>query len=84
MSEDTPSDKPDLKRSKPVVTELTAARRAKSQKSKRKARAQGNTLCRRGFHKWVINKTTPFDTKSGKLVSAEQCARCGTTRTKAT
>lgn len=85
MAEDTPSDKRDLHNpAAQNVTQLTAARRRKSQKNKRKARAQGNTLCTRGFHKWALNKTNPFDTKSGKLVSAERCTRCGVTRTKLT
>ncbi len=37
---------------------------------------RGNTLCRRGFHKWaVINK--PFDVRQGKLVTSYRCERCG-------
>ncbi len=37
---------------------------------------KGNTLCRRGFHKWTaVNK--PFDVKQGKLVTCFRCERCG-------
>ncbi len=40
----------------------------------------GNTLCRRGFHKWkVVNK--PFDVKLGKLVTCYRCQRCGREKT---
>ena len=41
---------------------------------------KGNTLCRRGFHKWVVaNK--PFDVKQGGLVTCHRCERCGKERT---
>ncbi|WJW74852.1 hypothetical protein QVG61_10115 [Thiohalobacter sp. IOR34] len=43
-------------------------------------RHKGNTLCRRGFHKWQAEKATPFDVKSGKLVTRYRCARCGATK----
>lgn len=42
---------------------------------------QGNTLCRRGFHKWVAEPATPFDVKAGRLVTRYRCSRCGITKT---
>lgn len=45
---------------------------------------QGNTLCRRGFHKWKEVPGTPFDVKSGKLVTRFRCERCGKERVDAT
>jgi len=41
------------------------------------AKAKGVTLCRSGFHKWVIESEKQFDVKQGKLVTAYQCSRCG-------
>ncbi|GMQ87613.1 MAG: hypothetical protein BMS9Abin08_0818 [Gammaproteobacteria bacterium] len=41
---------------------------------------KGNTLCRRGFHKWVV-VNTPFDTRQGRLVTGYRCERCGTEKT---
>jgi hypothetical protein len=41
---------------------------------------KGNTLCRRGFHKWVV-VDTPFDVKQGRLVTCYRCERCGTEKT---
>ena len=38
---------------------------------------KGKTLCRSGFHKWVVVKDNQFDVKLGKLVSAYRCERCG-------
>lgn len=43
---------------------------------------RGNTLCKSGFHKWVVEKQRPFDVRSGKLVTLYRCSRCGATRTK--
>jgi len=43
-------------------------------------RAKGNTLCRRGFHKWVVANENPFDSKQGRLVTAYRCSRCGILR----
>ena len=61
------------------IRSLEAAR-----KKRRKAQVQGNALCRAGRHKWQTDKSTVFDSKSGKLVTREVCARCGQTRVKAT
>ncbi|HHO69094.1 MAG TPA: hypothetical protein ENK12_08690 [Gammaproteobacteria bacterium] len=49
-------------------------------KPKPSARHKGNTLCRRGFHKWepVDN---PFDVKQGRLVTRYRCRRCGAVKT---
>ncbi len=44
------------------------------------ARNKGKTLCRRGFHKWKAEPGTPFDVKTGRLVTRFRCARCGATR----
>lgn len=40
----------------------------------------GNTLCRRGFHKWEVVKDKQFDVRQGKLVTIYRCARCGKTK----
>jgi len=53
---------------------------AKFKKQKIKARAQGNTLCGRGFHKWRFDEKKQFDVKLGRLISVERCTRCGITR----
>ena len=37
---------------------------------------KGNTLCRRGFHKWTVIDR-PFDVKQGGLVTCYRCERCG-------
>ncbi len=52
-------------------------------KKKASEKAKGNTLCRRGFHKWEVLKEQQFDVKQGKLVTAYQCKRCGKTRNEA-
>lgn len=43
-------------------------------------RHRGNTLCRRGFHKWEL-VDTPFDSRQGKLVTRYRCRRCGAEKT---
>ncbi len=43
-------------------------------------RHRGNTLCRRGFHKWVV-VDKPFDVSRGKLVTCLRCQRCGKEKT---
>jgi hypothetical protein len=47
-------------------------------------RAEGQTLCSSGFHKWQPLGERRFDVKAGKLVSAERCKRCGVERVKLT
>jgi hypothetical protein len=46
--------------------------------------AEGKTLCKRGFHKWVVVTEKKFDVKQGKLVTALRCERCGKEETKLT
>jgi hypothetical protein len=41
---------------------------------------KGSTLCRRGFHKWVV-ENKPFDTRQGRLVTCYRCQRCGAEKT---
>ena len=50
---------------------------------KLKDKHKGKTLCRNGFHKWVISTQKPFDVKTGKLVTAYKCSRCGASKTEA-
>ena len=38
---------------------------------------KGDTLCRRGFHKWEIVQAQRFDVKEGRLVTVYRCPRCG-------
>jgi len=52
--------------------------------SARRARADRQTLCRSGFHKWQILTGGRFDVKQGKLLTAEVCTRCGEKRVKRT
>lgn len=44
---------------------------------------KGKSLCKSGFHKWVIWKEKQFDVKQGKLVSVYQCSRCGAQKVEA-
>ncbi len=41
---------------------------------------KGNTLCRSGFHRWMIIKKQQFDVKQGKLITVYQCTRCQKTK----
>ena len=45
-----------------------------------KERARGRTLCKSGFHKWVIDQKKQFDVKRGRLVTIHRCKRCGETK----
>ena len=56
---------------------LTTAR-----KTRRQAKANGNTLCQSGFHKWQAVKDQPFKVHNGKLLTAERCQRCNEERTR--
>jgi len=58
------------------VAEIIPFKRPSPQQKQR-----GNTLCKSGFHKWVVENRHPFDVKSGKLVTLYRCSRCGATRT---
>lgn len=64
-----------------VSIEEAARRRAARDKANRKDKARGNTLCRRGFHKWQVNQSKQFDVKQGRLVTIRECERCGMRRT---
>ena len=44
---------------------------------------KGNTLCKRGFHRWEVIKDSQFDVKLGQLVTAYKCTRCGQTKNEA-
>ncbi|RYZ84990.1 MAG: hypothetical protein EOO68_30880 [Moraxellaceae bacterium] len=44
---------------------------------------KGKTLCREGFHKWVVEKDKQFDVKQGKLITFYRCSRCGETKVQA-
>jgi hypothetical protein len=46
----------------------------------KKKPTQGNTLCKSGFHKWVVDKAKQFDVKQGRLVTVRRCVRCGVTK----
>lgn len=46
-----------------------------------KERAEGRTLCDRGFHKWKVVTEKKFDVKQGRLVTLYRCARCGKEKT---
>lgn len=61
------------------VIQLRKAKNARLSK-----RAEGKTLCDSGFHKWQTLKQSQFDVKQGKLVTVEQCQRCGIRRTRGT
>lgn len=43
---------------------------------------KGSSLCRDGFHRWVVVKDKQFDVKRGQLVTLYRCARCGAEKTK--
>ena len=57
----------------PGVIKLTTARQL---------RADRQTLCRSGFHKWQVLTDRRFDVKEGKLLTVECCRRCGEQRTR--
>ncbi len=48
-----------------------------------KDKHKGNTLCLRGFHKWVVVNEKKFDVKEGKLVTVYRCERCLKTKSTA-
>jgi hypothetical protein len=52
-------------------------------KPKAAEKARGKTLCREGFHRWVVSKDKQFDVRQGRLVTVYRCSRCGATKTKA-
>jgi len=48
-----------------------------------KEKHKGNTLCRNGHHKWVVDKAKQFDVKQGRLVTVYRCSRCDKLKVKA-
>ena len=60
------------------MSNIISLRKAKQKRSEQK------TLCTSGFHKWETLSERRFDVKSGKLVTAQRCKRCGEERNKAT
>lgn len=52
-------------------------------KPKLKDKFKGKTLCREGFHKWVLVTNNKFDVKQGRLVTVYKCSRCGEQKIKA-
>jgi hypothetical protein len=52
-------------------------------KPKAAEKARGKTLCREGFHRWVIFKDKQFDVQRGRLVTVYRCSRCGAMQTRA-
>ena len=44
---------------------------------------KGKTLCKSGFHKWVIITEKQFDVKQGRLITLYKCSRCGENKVKA-
>ena len=52
-------------------------------KPRASVKARGKTLCRSGFHKWVIAQDKQFDSQQGRLITVYRCSRCGVTKTKA-
>jgi len=49
----------------------------KFKKPKLSEKHKGKSLCKSGFHRWVIVHEKQFDVKQGKLVTLYQCSRCG-------
>lgn len=41
-----------------------------------KQKHKGKTLCKHGFHRWVVEKENQFDVKQGRLVTILRCERC--------
>ena len=50
----------------------------------KKSGGDGRALCASGFHRWKAVPERRFDVKLGKLVTVEQCARCGKIRSRLT
>jgi len=52
-------------------------------KKKQKKVAKRSVMCENNHHKWVIEKQSPFDVRTGKLITVERCKRCQKRRTRA-
>ena len=70
-------------RLKPFRTGLCMGEVIRFRKPKAAEKARGKTLCREGFHRWIIHKEKQFDVKQGRLVTVYQCSRCGARQIKA-
>lgn len=64
-----------------VIDLSTPSKRKKARSTAKKSKAQGTTLCKRGFHKWTDEPKKQFDVKQGRLVSIRRCRRCGAQKT---
>ncbi|MFT5083746.1 MAG: hypothetical protein ACI9Y1_001796 [Lentisphaeria bacterium] len=40
-------------------------------------KVKSKTMCRHGFHKWVIKQDKQFDSLRGQLVTIFKCSLCG-------
>lgn len=49
----------------------------KKPKPSLREKAEGKTLCNRGFHRWQTVSERKFDVRQGKLVTLLRCERCG-------
>jgi hypothetical protein len=76
---------PHVRRVRPVESNRPKdAARAKGAGDKpvsNKSIGEGDTLCRAGFHKWIVDQKKQFDVKLGKLVTVRRCDRCGARKT---
>jgi hypothetical protein len=61
-----------------IVADILPFRRPKASH-----KHKGDTLCRSGHHKWLVDQAQVFDVKQGRLVTRYRCQRCGKTRTEA-
>jgi len=56
----------------------------KKKATRLKEKARQRTLCSNNHHKWKTVTESKFDVKEGRLVTVEQCDRCGLTRNRLT
>ncbi len=75
-----PSRPADAVRSRPKDGAKESSRTSANRPSARTI-GEGDTLCRAGFHKWVVDQKKQFDVKLGKLVTVRRCDRCGARKT---
>lgn len=74
---------PHVRRVRPVKDARPAKEAASESGQPRttKTIGEGDTLCRAGFHKWIVDQKKQFDVKLGKLVTVRRCDRCGARKT---
>ena len=63
------------------VVSFDKAKSKNRRTARNKAKAEGMTLCRSGYHKWQVVKESQFDVKRGRLVTVRRCSRCDAVRT---